>query len=1151
MRYLESISTARRYARSINLERDLYDAGALEGYVVTPRGRETLGLFKERYDAEIAVRAFTITAVYGAGKSAFMHFLLSLLALRKSPMHTAATSILKAQKADATTLRFFEELSALKKPILRAVAVSRSESIGMTLARAIQAATEKEFGEVEKFANICALEFIRQTQSGKGGKIARLIEAITMLASERPVIIAIDELGKNLEQVAVGENDVYLLQMLAELPRQKHPVFFFGLLHSAFTDYGGRLGQREKAEWQKIQGRFEDIPFLDSTENTLSLIAAAMEQKPAARKVAAQVGKLWQQELPSAQGVWPELFPLHPLAARALPQLCARFGQNERSLFNYLTSHEPHAFHTFLGHVELSDKQPRLLKLCDLYDYFIESAGLASGERQSRLVELRDRIHANANLDSNLTDILKTIAVLNALSSGALKASHKTVMQAMSDLPGRPDGAGSARDRMSLGATTGEREKEIGKSLAELVARRIITYRKQADEYRLWAGSESDVEALIKLEQTKVPQNLAEALNSEFRLRTVVASRHSFERGTLRYFPSLFVDNGRIGSEIPKGYGYVLYDISESRVAAKQNRQDSPTAELFNTPDDTESALPPGLPVIRVTSRKANSLRTLAREVIALQSLMLGKSALSLDTVAKREVTERYYLMAERLREMIQREFTIIGRDTQIECIPKVDEAAGTLSQIASMLCDKVYKSKFILRNELINRQNISSQIAKARGDIVARMLKHREKAGEYFQGNGPEVSIYRLLTDKKYEKGLAPAREVIAEFADKAKEARPLSELFRILSEPPYGIRNGIIPLLLVEYLLEHEESVSLYQEGSFIPEITSEVLEILIRRPERFALKKFLVSGLEAQYFEELVKAYGGSGAKRHSLLAVIKPLIKFGRALPRYTQQTRYVSDKAQRLRAALVNAREPDALIFKEIPGALGVELKGNEDDNHKVRALTKSLTQALHELQNAYLKLLEESRSALNEALRIPKNTDARQYLSAMAGLLAGQVLDPVLRRFMNAVSDKDKNADAWLEGLLMVIADKPAESWRDEDKHTFEANLATLAQKFLNLHQLAAKVQAAGNGKFDARLVSITNPDGTEAREVIWVDSGDQKLAEVFKADLIQTTLWQDASPAIKRAVLSDLLQQLIEPDVADSFEKKHIKIERGTKKHG
>lgn len=93
---------------------------------------------------------------------------------------------------------------------------------------------------------------------------------------------------------------------------------------------------------------------------------------------------------------------------------------------------------------------------------------------------------------------------------------------------------------------------------------------------------------------------------------------------------------------------------------------------------------------------------------------MSGKTALTLDAVAKREVTERYYLMAERLREMIQSEFTVIGRGTQIVCTPKLPEVSGTLNQIASALCDKVYHAKFKLHNELINRQSISSQIAKS-----------------------------------------------------------------------------------------------------------------------------------------------------------------------------------------------------------------------------------------------------------------------------------------------------------------------------------------------------------------------------------------------------------------------------------------------------
>lgn len=65
---------------------------------------------------------------------------------------------------------------------------------------------------------------------------------------------------------------------------------------------------------------------------------------------------------------------------------------------------------------------------------------------------------------------------------------------------------------------------------------------------------------------------------------------------------------------------------------------------------------------------------------------------------------------------------------------PEISNATGTLSQIASALCDKVYNTKFVLRNELINRQSVSNQMARARGEIVLRMLKYRENAANTFQ---------------------------------------------------------------------------------------------------------------------------------------------------------------------------------------------------------------------------------------------------------------------------------------------------------------------------------------------------------------------------------------------------------------------------------
>ena len=87
-------------------------------------------------------------------------------------------------------------------------------------------------------------------------------------ASKTDVLLIIDELGKNLEFAAhnPGSDDLYLLQQLAELPRKSNQVYIIGLLHQTFAEYSQRLASVEKNEWAKIQGRFEDIPFTESTE---------------------------------------------------------------------------------------------------------------------------------------------------------------------------------------------------------------------------------------------------------------------------------------------------------------------------------------------------------------------------------------------------------------------------------------------------------------------------------------------------------------------------------------------------------------------------------------------------------------------------------------------------------------------------------------------------------------------------------------------------------------------------------------------------------------------------------------------------------------------------------------------------------------------
>jgi hypothetical protein len=68
------VNLHRRYFRSVNLERDLDIPDAVLGYVPTERSIDALRRIITAFNRPNAHRYWTMTGVYGTGKSAFAHF---------------------------------------------------------------------------------------------------------------------------------------------------------------------------------------------------------------------------------------------------------------------------------------------------------------------------------------------------------------------------------------------------------------------------------------------------------------------------------------------------------------------------------------------------------------------------------------------------------------------------------------------------------------------------------------------------------------------------------------------------------------------------------------------------------------------------------------------------------------------------------------------------------------------------------------------------------------------------------------------------------------------------------------------------------------------------------------------------------------------
>ncbi|MCB1202588.1 MAG: hypothetical protein KDK41_18250, partial [Leptospiraceae bacterium] len=330
-----------------------------------------------------------------------------------------------------------------------------------------------------------------------------------------------------------------------------------------------------------------------------------------------------------------------------------------------------------------------------------------------------------------------------------------------------------------------------------------------------------------------------------------------------------------------------------------------------------------------------------------------------------------------------------------------------------------------------------------------------------------------------------------------------------------PFGMREPVLPLLLLAVLLKYPETMNLYREGSFVPVLNIETFEILMRRPEKFSIKFFKLDGLKETFFTELEKAFftgnlsptyreASQNMGRSGLMKVIRPLVKNVAHLPRYTRKTKSISVEAQNLLKTILAAREPDALLFRDLPIALGLPLVSlKQTDSEKARILSRKTLETLKELEDAYPRLLRQIRTMLCEAFQEKQEAELKSRLNVLGSTLVDRVIEPELKRFVRAAAESHLDETAWLESVAMVIADKPTHAWQDTDLAVFEARLGEISRRILNLEVILAEARRRSDGAFDARLLTLTSTDGSELRGALLVpeDAQLKKRAETLLAD--------------------------------------------------
>ena len=541
---------------------------------------------------ESTSKAWTLTGPYGSGKSAFALFIAKLLDDSESPTTQGALNLLK--RGDKSLWHQFSCLDLHERRGFCPVLISGERSpITLALLRGLKrgliAFSDSPVGcSVIPRASFrpLLLDIQKRLDAAENGSFApcvrnhrSLFESAThQIGAEggAGLLLVVDELGKFLEYAAQNpeHGDLFVLQSLAEFAARSDqtPFLMLTILHQAFEQYAQRLATSQREEWAKVQGRFEDVAFVEPTEQVLRLIGDAIEKTSAVEKPNLSVAidlELKPRQLDTSEfmSLLENCLPLHPTVALIVSALFRRFAQNERSLFALLNSSEPHGLQDFLSNQIYDGHVLPTFTLSNLYDYIHTALGsrLYTSSNGTKWAEIESAIERLPNPSPITVKLIKTIGLLGIVGEGSvnLKASKALLHYALDD------GTETFQNEVD------EPVESFESALAMLEQRSIAIYRRYNDAYALWEGSDIDIEARLREAAAHLDPNLRlpTALSTLMQPQPLIARRHLFVTGTLRHFAVRYTDLEGFDTDLMPSDevdGLVLYTLPTSELEAEQ-----------------------------------------------------------------------------------------------------------------------------------------------------------------------------------------------------------------------------------------------------------------------------------------------------------------------------------------------------------------------------------------------------------------------------------------------------------------------------------------------------------------------------------------------------------------------------------------------------
>lgn len=714
-----------------------------------------------------------------------------------------------------------------------------------------------------------------------------VVDALCEQTEYTGINIIFDEFSKFLEANLDASKmlNFKIIQDMAEASTRSgiKQIHFTCITHKDILEYSS------SDSFKTVEGRFNKIRYIASSEQSYELIANAISKKPAFGSFYTANKKLFQKliSIASIVNVFDEMetdsfekklvegcFPLTPLSAFVLLRISELVGQNERTLFTFLAKNDPFSLSEFI----FRERYTVECATIDLvYDYFQDLFRKEIFNTSVHSVWVKTDTALRQVNSTPEKNILKAISIISMIQDERFKAIPAHIKAALM------------------------MDDDVFSNAISLLQKKHIISQRDSSEFVLLTANgvdvQKNVENYVNSKVSKV--NCADVLESSFFQGFVIPREYNDRYAMLRFFRRVFMDAATLlayssGEQLLRDYPYDGLIINILSLGDRKQQILSHLEAFKTTPEI----------IICLTEFKYDYESQL-KKYVAIQHLK--KSDYAKDPHYMEEIEYYEEDLAKQVGSSIIISYSESSRyseyyasDGKLDIMRPAD-----LNQYISFVCLSRYEYTPVINNEMVNKRILNTQNLKGRNLAIDWVLRHSDDLEiPCMVGYGPEVSIFKSVyaftgltqSEKVNDPGICRVIGVIRNFIESSENTKhSFGELYQILEQPPYGLRKGIIPLFLAYVIRHYKETVTLYYKSKEV-ELSSSILSAINDTPDDYMLLVEAGTQEREEYLNTLSTLFAKYADSTYTgtnrVFAIVKSMQTWMRSLPDYTKKyTRY--------------------------------------------------------------------------------------------------------------------------------------------------------------------------------------------------------------------------------------------------------------------